>query len=165
MTHGLKHAKLRPCFLFDSHKEIMSTTLSRKTDVRRDWHVLDASGQVLGRLAVQIATILRGRHRPTYTPHVDTGDFVVVINADKIRLTGAKETKKIYQDFSGFRDGLKKQSAAVVRARNPGRLIGDAVKGMLPRNTQRRNAMRRLKIYAGDRHPHTAQQPRPLQTT
>jgi large subunit ribosomal protein L13 len=143
----------------------MSTTLARKPDIRHEWHLVDASGQVLGRLAVRIATLLRGRHRPTYTPHVDTGDFVVVINADKVRLTGTKETKKIYHDYTGFRGGLKKRPAAAIRARRPERLIGDAVKGMLPRGTLMRHALRRLKVYAGDRHPHAAQQPRPLQPT
>ena len=143
----------------------MSTTLSNPADTHREWHVVDAADQVLGRLAVRIATLLRGRHRPSYTPHVDTGDYVIVINAARVRLTGTKETKKIYQDFSGFRRGLKKQTASTIRARHPERMIGDAVKGMLPKSTQTRRALRRLKVYAGDTHPHIAQQPQPLQTT
>ncbi len=162
LTSRRLRARMLVCFCFGA-KEIMKTTLPRPTDISRDWHVVDASGQVLGRLAVRIATLLRGRHRPIYTPHIDTGDYVVVINADKVRLTGTKETKKIYQDYTGYRGGLKERTAATIRARHPERLIGDAVKGMLPRGAQMRRALRRLKIYAGDSHPHAAQQPRPMQ--
>lgn len=128
-----------------------------KNDAARCWIEVDAEGKVLGRLAAEIANILRGKHRPTYTPHVDTGDFVVVTNAEKVKLTGNKEEQKTYAMFSGYRSGLKEIKASVMRERHPDRLIKLAVKGMLPKNRLSRTAMTRLKVYAGSTHPHAAQ--------
>jgi len=125
----------------------------------RSWYVVDAENKPLGRLAVGVTAILRGRNKPTFTPHVDTGDFVVVINADKVKLTGRKENQKLYQRFSGYRSGLKKVSASVVRERHPERMILQAVKGMLPKNNLSRRMFSRLKVYAGAEHPHAAQSP------
>ena len=137
----------------------MKTTIAKYEDVKRQWFVVDATDKPAGRLAVKIANVLRGRTKPIYTPHVDTGDFVVVINAEKVKLTGGKEDQKIYKDFTGFPGGLKQKSARVVRAKDPGRIIHQAVKGMLPRNRSSRVIITRLKIYAGAEHPHAAQQP------
>jgi large subunit ribosomal protein L13 len=137
----------------------MKTTLGQNPGDGRTWRVVDADGQVLGRLAVRIANALRGRDKPTYTPHVDTGDFVVVINAEKVRLTGRKNEQKLYKRYSGYRGGLKQTPAAEVRKRHPERLIKSAVRGMLPHNTLNRTAFGRLKVYAGAQHPHAAQQP------
>ena len=125
----------------------------------RPWQLVDADGKPLGRLAVEIANILRGKHRPTFTPHVDTGDFVVVINAEKVKLTGRKEEQKIYQRYSGHRGGLKEIQASEMRERHPDRLVKLAVKGMLPKNNLSRKMISRLKVYAGTEHPHEAQQP------
>lgn len=134
----------------------------RKEDVNRRWYVVDAEGEVLGRLSSRIATVLRGKHRPEYTPHVDTGDNVIVINADKIRLTGNKELDKVYRRYSGYPGGLKELSAAEVRARRPERLIETAVKGMLPKNRLGNAMIKKLFVYAGPEHPHAAQKPEPL---
>ena len=135
----------------------MKTFVAKKEDVTREWFVVDAAGQSTGRLAVFIADILRGRTKPTYTPHVDTGDFVVVVNAEKIKLTGNKEEDKIYQDFSGYPSGLKERNAAEIRAKHPERIITQAVEGMLPKNRLSRQTIKRLKVYVGPDHPHTAQ--------
>jgi len=140
----------------------MKTTIPRAEDVRRSWLLMDAADQALGRLAVKIADRLRGKHKPTYTPHVDTGDFVVVINAAQVKLTGKKDDQKIYADYSGYRGGLKEIKASVMRARNPERMIYDAVKRMLPRNKLMRKVFQRLKVYAGDTHPHAGQGPQPI---
>jgi len=140
----------------------MKTTIPRAEDVRRSWLLMDAADQALGRLAVKIADRLRGKHKPTYTPHVDTGDFVVVINAAQVKLTGKKDDQKIYADYSGYRGGLKEIKASVIRARNPERMIYDAVKRMLPRNKLMREVFQRLKVYAGDTHPHAGQGPQPI---
>ena len=137
----------------------MSTTLIKSENVVRKWYLVDAAGVPAGRLAVKIANLLRGRGKPDYTPSADNGDFVVVINAEKVRLTGAKESTKLYKSFSGFPSGLKEVPAGEVRKFAPTRILEHAVKGMLPRNTTRRARMVRLKIYAGDKHPHAAQQP------
>lgn len=139
----------------------MKTTIPKADPVGRRWHVIDASDQVLGRLAVTIADRLRGKHTPLYTPHVDTGEAVIVINASRVRLTGRKETQKTYVNYSGYRGGLKVRSAARVRARNPERLVLDAVKGMLPKNRLMRQTIKRLKVYAGAAHPHAGQAPQP----
>ena len=141
----------------------MKTTIPRTEDVRRNWLLTDATDQPLGRLAVKIADRLRGKHKPTYTPHVDTGDFVVVINARCVKLTGKKNDQKIYEDFSGYRGGLKKIKASVIRERNPERMIYDAVKRMLPKNRLMRTAFRRLKVYPDAEHPHAAQNPQVLE--
>ncbi len=137
----------------------MKTTIPKANPAGRSWHVIDASGQVLGRLAVTIANRLRGKHTPLYTPHVDTGEAVIVIHAGRVRLTGRKETQKQYVNYSGYRGGLKVRSAARVRASNPERLVYDAVKGMLPKNRLMRQTIKRLKVYAGDAHPHAGQVP------
>ena len=141
----------------------MKTTLAKETEISRDWILVDATDKVLGRLAVKIANILRGRHRPTYTPHVDTGDFVVVINAEKVKLTGKKDEQKLYQRYSGYRGGLKEEKASKIRERHPERLIQLAVKGMMPKNVLSRTAFGRLKVYAGSEHPHAAQNPQAVE--
>ena len=137
----------------------MKSYIAKDPGADRAWYLVDAEGEPLGRLAVRIANILRGRNKPTYTPHVDTGDFVVVVNAEKVKLTGRKEEQKMYQRYSGHRGGLKKTKASVVRAKHPDRMIQQAVKGMLPRNTLSRRMFSRLKVYAGAEHPHDAQAP------
>jgi large subunit ribosomal protein L13 len=125
----------------------------------RKWHVIDADGAVLGRLAVQIADVLRGKDKPTFTPHLDAGDFVVVINAEKVKLTGNKETAKEYMSYSGWKGGEKYRTVAQVREKHPERLIEHAVKGMIPKNRLGRQLLTKLKVYAGPNHPHAAQQP------
>lgn len=140
----------------------MKTYLPKIDEQGRKWWVVDASDLVLGRLAVRIADVLRGKNKPIYTPHLDCGDNVVVINADKIRLTGRKEEDKIYQNYSGYMGGLKEQTAADVRAKKPERLIRDAVWGMFPKGRLGREMFKKLKVYPGDEHPHEAQQPEPL---
>ena len=143
-------------------------TLSYKTrsvkneEVNRSWFVVDAENQVMGRMCTQIATVLRGKHRPEFTPHVDTGDNVIVINAGKVRFTGNKENVKIYQNYSGYPGGLKELTASEVRARKPERLVEIAVKGMLPKNKLGNAMIKKLFVYAGAEHLHTAQQPKPL---
>jgi large subunit ribosomal protein L13 len=129
---------------------------------QRKWHVIDASGKVLGRLAVQVADVLRGKNKPVFTPHMDAGDFVVVINADKVRLTGNKETAKEYMTYSGWKGGEHYRTVAEMRARHPEKLIMHAVKGMVPKNRLGRVLMTKLKVYKGAAHPHTAQKPEPL---
>lgn len=141
----------------------MKTFMPNEADIKREWFVVDAADKPAGRLAVVIADVLRGRNKPTYTPHVDTGAFVVVVNADKIKLTGNKEEKKIYQDYSGFSSGLTETKAKDIREKNPERIIEQAVKGMLPTNRQTRQTLKRLKVYAGPAHPHEAQQVQPLE--
>jgi large subunit ribosomal protein L13 len=136
----------------------MKSFVPKEADIKRDWYVVDAAGKPAGRLAVVIADALRGRDKPTYTPHVDTGAFVVVVNAEKIKLTGNKEEKKIYQDYSGYSSGRTETKAKDVRAKNPERIIMQAVKGMLPANRMSRQTIKRLKVYVGPDHPHAAQQ-------
>lgn len=140
----------------------MSTTFVREDISVRKWYLVDAAGRPAGRLAVVLANVLRGKTKPSYSPHTDNGDFVVVINADKVKLTGNKEEQKIYKDYSGFPDGLKTQKAETVRAKNPTRIIRQAVKGMLPDNNIARTLMTRIKIYAGTEHPHAAQKLQPV---
>jgi len=141
----------------------MKTFVANENDIQRDWLVVDAAGKTTGRLAVVIANILRGRNKPTYTPHVDTGDFVVVVNVEKIKLTGNKEEGKIYQDFSGYPGGLQQRPAAAIRKIHPERILMQAVEGMLPKNRLSRKTMTRLKVYAGPDHPHAAQNVKPLE--
>jgi large subunit ribosomal protein L13 len=136
----------------------MKTFVPKEAEIKRDWFVVDAEGKTAGRLAVVIANVLRGRNKPTYTPHVDTGAFVVVVNAEKIKLTGSKEEQKIYQDYSGYSSGLSEKKAHEIRAKHPERIITQAVKGMLPTNRLARQTIKRLKVYAGPDHPHAAQQ-------
>jgi large subunit ribosomal protein L13 len=141
----------------------MSTFMAKKDAVDRDWFLVDAQGKVLGRLAREIAHRLRGKHKTTFTPHTDTGDFVVVINAGKIALTGKKLTDKIYYHHSGFPGGIKAWPAEKLLAKKPNELIRRAVQGMLPKNSLGRQMLRKLKIYAGAKHPHEAQKPHLLE--
>ena len=140
----------------------MKTFLPKIDMQRRKWRIIDADGQVLGRVAEKAANILRGRDKPTYTPHLDAGDFVVVINAAKVRVTGRKETDKVYTRYSGWRGGLKRETVADVREKHPERLIMRAVKGMLPRNRLGSKMLTKLKVFAGGEHPHASQQPEPV---
>lgn len=135
----------------------MKTTLYKKDTRAKKWYVIDATDQVLGRLAVRVANVLRGRHLPTYTPHEDTGDFVVITNAEKVALTGRKENNKKYMFYSGYVGGHSHRSVADFRESNPAFLIEHAVKGMLPRNRLGRQMIKKLKIYGGSEHPHEAQ--------
>ncbi|HAT27550.1 MAG TPA: 50S ribosomal protein L13 [Gammaproteobacteria bacterium] len=137
----------------------MKTYSAKPHEVDQKWLLVDAEGQTLGRMATAIATRLRGKHKPEYTPHIDTGDFVVVINADKVRVTGNKAKDKIYHSHSGFPGGLKSISFEKLLEKAPERVIKQAVKGMLPRNSLGRAMFKKLKVYAGAEHPHTAQQP------
>lgn len=139
------------------------TYMARKEDVERTWWVVDAQGQTLGRLAAQVARLLRGKHKPIYTPHVDVGDHVIVVNADKVVLTGNKWTDKIYYHHSGYPGGLKAARAVDVWKRRPEQLVERAVRGMLPKNRLGRAMYRKLRVYAGPEHPHAAQQPKPWQ--
>src|SRR5213595_1599923 len=140
----------------------MKTHLPKVHLDQRKWHVIDANGAVLGRLAAQIANILRGKNKPVFTPHLDAGDFVVVINAEKVVLTGKKETDKLFMSYSGWKGGEKYRSVAQIRARHPERLITHAVRGMVPKNRLGRVLMTKLKVYKGSAHPHEAQQPQAL---
>jgi len=137
----------------------MKTYLAKKGEIERKHVLFDAEGLPLGRLAVKIADILRGKDKPTYTPHIDTGDFVIVINAAKVSLSGRKEERKKYVNYSGYPGGLKEYTAAEIRAKHPERLIKDAVWGMLPHGRLGRAQFRKLKVYAGEEHPHDAQNP------
>src|SRR5437764_14735767 len=140
----------------------MKTYLPKVNLADRKWHIIDANGAVLGRLAAQIANILRGKDKPIYTPHLDAGDFVVVINAEKVVVTGKKETNKKFMSYSGWKGGEKYTSVAQVRAKQPEKLISHAVRGMVPKNRLGRVLMTTLKVYKGDKHPHAAQQPATL---
>jgi large subunit ribosomal protein L13 len=140
----------------------MKTYSAKPESVVRDWFVVDADGKTLGRLATQIAHRLRGKHKPEYTPHVDTGDYIVVLNADKVRVSGNKTKQKMYYHHSGYPGGLKSISFEKLRDNAPERIIETAVKGMLPKNPLGRAMFRKLKVYAGSEHPHTAQQPQVL---
>ena len=130
----------------------------------RQWFVMDAADQTLGRLASEVASVLRGKNKPTFTPHLDTGDFVVVINAEKVRVSGNKATQKLYKRHSGRPGGLKTETFAHLQARLPERIIETAVKGMLPHNSLGRQLFRKLKVYSGPNHPHAAQKPQTLAT-
>ena len=141
----------------------MKTFSAKQDNIERTWYLVDAEGKVLGRLASQLARILRGKTKPIYTPHVDTGDFVVVINADKIRLTGKKLETKVYFRHTGYPGGLKETAVKALLAKKPERVLKHAVKGMLPKNALGRQMFKKLKVYAGPDHPHLAQQPQPLQ--
>ena len=141
----------------------MRTFSAKKEEIEREWFVVDAEGQTLGRLATQIATVLKGKHKPIYTPHLDCGDYVIVINADKVRVTGRKMDQKFYYRYSGYPGGLSKISLRDQLARFPERVVQAAVRGMLPKNKLGRQMIKKLKVYAGDEHPHQAQQPKPLE--
>ncbi|MDD2332144.1 MAG: 50S ribosomal protein L13 [Candidatus Cloacimonetes bacterium] len=137
----------------------MKTLTPRPGDITRAWYVVDATGISLGRLSTKVASILRGKNKPYFVPNIDTGDFVIVINAEKVRLTGLKSQQKMYKDYSGYPDGLKLTPFAKVLEKNPERIIQHAVKGMLPKNTLGRAMFKKLKVYAGEQHPHAAQNP------
>jgi large subunit ribosomal protein L13 len=141
----------------------MKTKSAKPSEVERRWYVIDAENQVLGRLSSRVASMLRGKHKPIYTPHVDTGDFVVVINADKVRLTGRKEEAKMYHHHTGWVGGIVSRTAEEVRESSPTSLVEHAVRGMLPRGPLGRRMLSKLKVYAGGEHPHAAQKPEPLQ--
>ena len=141
----------------------MKTTLARAETVEHQWYIVDATDQTLGRMSVKIANVLRGRHKPTYTPHVDTGDYVVVINAEKVKLTGKKDTNKQYMFFSGWRGNEKYRNVEYFRDHRPTFIIEHAVKGMLPRNKLASAMLKKLKVYAGAEHPHEAQNPKPFE--
>ena len=140
----------------------MKTYYAKPLEVEREWVLIDATDQVLGRVASVAAQILKGKHKPQYTPHVDTGDFVIVINADKIKVTGAKAADKVYYRHSGYVGGLKSETFEEAMRKHPERVIEHAVKGMLPKNTLGRAMGKKLKVYAGAEHPHAAQQPREI---
>jgi large subunit ribosomal protein L13 len=140
----------------------MRTYSAKPGEISRDWFVVDAAGLTLGRLATRIATVLRGKHKPQFTPHVDTGDFVIVINAGKVELSGSKLDQKRYYNYSGYPGGLKSVTARVLREENPERILRDAVKGMLPKNRLSSELINKLKVYEGGDHPHSAQKPAPL---
>ena len=140
----------------------MKTYNAKPGEIERTWYVVDAEGQTLGRLATQIADALRGKRKPEYTPHIDTGDFVVVVNAEKIAVTGKKREDKIYYRHSGYPGGLRQRTLAEQLERRPTEVLRKAVKGMLPRNRLARRQLTKLKIYAGPEHPHDAQNPTPL---
>jgi large subunit ribosomal protein L13 len=139
----------------------MSTFIASVEDAAKSvrWHLIDADGQVLGRIATRAARLLQGKHKATYTPFIDTGDHVIVVNAAKVKLTGRKEDQKIYRQHSGFEGGLRETRARIVRQRHPERLVEDAVHGMLPKSKMGAAMYRKLKVYAGADHPHTAQKP------
>lgn len=141
----------------------MKTFSAKKENVKRDWIIVDAENKVLGRLATEIATRLKGKHKPEYTPHVDTGDYIIVINAEKVRVTGNKYDDKIYYRHSGYPGGLKETNFKDLNKSKPEMIIEKAVKGMLPKNPLGREMFRKLKVYAGTEHPHTAQQPQVLE--
>jgi large subunit ribosomal protein L13 len=141
----------------------MPTSMPRESDIQRKWYVVDADGQVLGRLATRVATILRGKHKPTFSPHLDVGDHVVVINAEKVQLTGRKLKNKQYRWHTGYIGGLKEVSAETMLRTHPDRVIEWAVEGMLPKNRLGRAMAKKLKVYRGGEHPHEAQQPQPLE--
>jgi len=140
----------------------MSTVFPSKPGIERNWHVIDANDAVLGKIATKAARILMGKHKATYTPFLDTGDHVVVINASKVKLTGKKDEQKIYRHFTGYPGGLVETGAQKVRATRPARMIEDAIFGMLPKTKLGKQMYRKLKVYAGDKHPHAAQKPAAL---
>lgn len=141
----------------------MRTFTAKEAEIERDWYVIDAEGQTLGRLASRIAPILKGKHKPIYTPHLDCGDFVVVVNARKVRVTGRKLDQKFYHHHSGYPGGLTSINLRDQLGRYPERVIQSAIRGMLPKNKLGRRMIKKLKVYAGDSHPHQAQNPRPLE--
>ncbi len=140
----------------------MKTYVVKEGEIKREWYVVDAEGKTLGRLASQIARVLMGKHKPYYTPHLDTGDYVVVVNADKIRVTGRKLDQKMYYRYSGYPSGLKSVTLRKQLSTRPERVIWAAVRNMLPKNKLGRAMLKKLKVYASPEHPHAAQQPKPL---
>lgn len=141
----------------------MKTYTPRAADIKQEWHLIDADGVVLGRLATEVATLLRGKHKPIFAPHIDTGDHVVVVNAAKIRVTADKESKKVYYRHSGYPGGLKERSLAEVMERDPTQAVISAVRGMLPKNRLARQAIKKLHVYSGAEHQNGSQNPQPYQ--
>ena len=141
----------------------MKTISAKEQDIQKEWYVVDAQGQTLGRLATRVATILRGKHKPIYTPHVDCGDYVIIVNAEKVHATGQKMTQKFYYRHSGYPGGLKKVTLRDQLQKFPDRVIETAVRGMLPKTRLGRRMFRKLKVYSGPNHPHLAQQPKSLE--
>jgi large subunit ribosomal protein L13 len=141
----------------------MKSYIARPHTVERKWHLIDADGQTLGRLATEIARLLRGKNKPQYTPHIDTGDFVVVVNAEKVVVTGKKAEQKVYYRHTGYPGGLKETSYEAMRERKPTEILRKAVRGMMPKTRLGRQQLKKLKIYAGPEHPHEAQAPRPYE--
>lgn len=141
----------------------MKTISAKEADIQRDWYVIDAQGQTLGRLATHTASILRGKHKPLFTPHVDCGDYVIIINAEKVHVTGQKMSQKKYYRHSGYPGGLKEISLRDQLQKFPERVLESAVRGMLPKNRLGRQIFKKLKIYPGSSHPHQAQQPKPME--
>jgi large subunit ribosomal protein L13 len=141
----------------------MKTFSAKKDDVERNWYLIDAKDKVLGRIAVEIARRLRGKHKPIYTPHADAGDFIIVVNAEKIALTGKKLDDKFYYRHTGYPGGIKSVAAGKLQRQKPGEILKIAVKGMLPKNSLGRMMLKKLKVYAGSDHPHEAQRPQPLE--
>lgn len=141
----------------------MKTISAKKEDLKRDWYVVDAEDKVLGRLASRVAAVLRGKHKPIFTPHVDTGDFVVVVNADKIRVTGSKLTDEVYYHHTGYPDGLRSKTMGKFLKEKPEEFVRSSIRGMLPKNKLGRAMLKKLKIYRGPEHPHEAQEPKPLE--
>src|SRR3982750_739215 len=148
------------CQFSGGRKDLMGSFVPTAGTVARQWHVIDAGGQVLGRVATEAARLLQGKHKPVYTPHIDTGDHVVILNAAKVRLTGRKEEQKLYRYHSGYEGGVREERAKDVRAKQPVRIVEEAVRGMLPKTKMGEAMWRKLKVYAGDTHPHAAQQPK-----
>ncbi len=136
-----------------------NTYMQKKETVSRNWYVIDATDMTLGRLATKVASVLRGKHKPTYTPHVDCGDYVIVVNADKVNLTGKKLDQKVYYNHSGYTGGLRERTARVMKEQYPVEMVERAIKGMLPHNRLGRQMYKKLFVYAGETHPHAAQQP------
>ena len=162
LTARNKHSRIHALhFLRNSNK--MKTFSAKSSDIKREWYIIDAEDQILGDVAVRAASLLRGKNKPIFTPHVDTGDFVVVINADKVKLSGRKELQKIYHRYSGYVGGHHKDTPATLREKAPERLVEFAVKGMIPRNRLGRQIIKKLKIYPGPDHKHEAQDPSSIQ--
>ncbi|MDP8219500.1 MAG: 50S ribosomal protein L13 [Candidatus Theseobacter exili] len=141
----------------------MKTFVQKPADVQRKWCLINADGKILGRMAVKIANILRGKNKPSFTPHVDNGDFVIVINAEKVAVTGKKAENKVYQHYTGYPSGLREEVFSHLQARKPERIIELAVRGMMPKNRLARTMIKKLKVYRGSAHPHEAQQPETIE--
>lgn len=146
-----------------NHPTEMKTFSAKAEEIQRQWHVIDANGKVLGEVAVAAANLLRGKNKPLFTPHVDCGDYVVIVNAEKVRVTGNKENNKVYTSYSGYVGGQKRETVAKVRSRRPELLLERAVRGMIPHNRLGRQIYRKLKVYNGPEHPHEAQQAQPYE--
>jgi len=168
IKHTFADRSAKVGLLFNFRKELIVKTQSYKTltakpsEIVKKWHVVDAEGLIVGRMATKIATILRGKHKPSYTPNIDTGDYVIVINADKVRFTGNKMQDKIYQRYSGYTGGQKERTAAEMMAKKPTDIVEKAVRGMLPKSKLGRAQLKKLFLYTGTEHPHAAQNPEAL---